>query len=61
MHHRKFKFFIILDTDVHVENAQPEASDPDYLRHWEGTASTDLCPVGKGNFDGNMRKAMVMI
>lgn len=52
MHHRKFKSPIILDTDVHVENAQLEASDLDYLLHREGTASTDLRPVGKGDFDG---------
>ena len=52
MHHRKFKSPIILDTDVHVENTQLEASDLDYLLHREGTASTDLRPVGKGDFDG---------
>ena len=52
MHYRKFKSPIILDADVHFENAQLQASDLDYLLHREGTASTDLRPVGKGNFDG---------
>ena len=35
-----------------MENTQLEASDLDYLLHREGTASTDLRPVGKGDFDG---------
>lgn len=48
---QKFKPPIILDTDVKA-GIPLNASDLDYLLEKEGTASTDLKPAGKGDFDG---------
>ena len=48
---RKFKSPIILDEDLKA-GAPINSSDLNYLLQKEGTASTDLKPAGKGDFEG---------
>lgn len=48
---KKFHSPIVLDADLKA-GAPISASDLDYLLKKEGTASTDLKPAGKGNFEG---------
>lgn len=48
---KKFRFPIVLDEDVKA-GAPITALDLDYLLNKEGTASTDLKPAGRGNFEG---------
>lgn len=49
---KKMKAPIVLDEDVKGEHGFLNSSDLEYLIGKEGTASTDLRPAGKGNFDG---------
>ena len=48
---KKFKSPIILDEDLKA-GAPINSSDLNYLLQKEGTASTDLKPAGKGDFEG---------
>lgn len=48
---KKFKSPIVLDEDLKA-GAPINSSDLDYLLRKEGTASTDLKPAGKGDFEG---------
>lgn len=48
---KKFHSPIVLDEDLKA-GAPISASDLDYLLKKEGTASTDLKPAGKGDFEG---------
>ena len=48
---KKFKSPIVLDEDLKA-GAPINSSDLDYLLQKEGTASTDLKPAGKGDFEG---------
>lgn len=48
---KKFKSPIILDEDLKA-GGPINSSDLDYLLGKEGTASTDLKPAGKGDFEG---------
>lgn len=48
---KKFHSPIVLDADLKA-GAPISASDLDYLLKKEGTASTDLKPAGKGDFEG---------
>ena len=52
MHYRKFRSPIILDTALHSEDVSLGTSDLNYLLDREGSATTNLRPAGKGNFDG---------
>ena len=49
---KKLKGPIILNEDVKGEGGFLNSLDLEYLVGKEGTASTDLRPAGKGNFDG---------
>lgn len=48
---KKFKSPIVLDEDLKA-GAPINSSDLNYLLQKEGTASTDLKPAGKGDFEG---------
>lgn len=48
---KKFRSPIVLDEDLKA-GAPINSSDLDYLLQKEGTASTDLKPAGKGDFEG---------
>ena len=48
---KKFHSPIVLDADLKA-GAPISVSDLDYLLKKEGTASTDLKPAGKGDFEG---------
>ena len=48
---KKFKSPIVLDEDLKA-GVPINSSDLDYLLRKEGTASTDLKPAGKGDFEG---------
>ncbi len=48
---KKFRSPIVLDEDLKA-GAPINSSDLDYLLKKEGTATTDLKPAGKGNFEG---------
>ena len=48
---KKFKSPIILDADVKA-GVPIDSSDLTYLLNKEGTATTDLKPAGKGDFEG---------
>jgi len=48
---KKFKSPIVLDEDLKA-GAPINSSDLNYLLKKEGTASTDLKPAGKGDFEG---------
>ncbi len=48
---KKFRSPIVLDEDL-KEGSPISASDLEYLLKKEGTASTDLRPAGKGDFEG---------
>lgn len=50
--HRKLRTPVILDSEVKGESDYLSSSDLEYLLHKEGVATTDLRPMGRGEFDG---------